>query len=226
MRKKLEQILFPATCVLTGEPADGIDLADDKIHSLNLAEGLCPTCAHRSLSGKVCGVCLKTPPIIERSQVGFMLDEGLKALLHPFKYGDNLYYSRLLAELWAHNLDLDGVEALVPVPLHVNRLSERGFNQSLELAKQLSKLTGIPVLNVVERVIDTPHQVGLDGKERRSNLKGAFQVSANLTELSCVAMIDDVMTTGTTFLEMAKVLQKASPELNIQAWALAKSEEG
>ena len=223
MINKLEEILYPYTCVLTGKPAEGIDLSHEALDNLVLTENICPSCAHYSTSNRICGSCLKQSPIVERVQVAFMLNDVLKKMIHAFKYSQQLYYSRLLAELMLPEIETLGVQALLPVPLHINRLSSRGFNQSLELAKQLSARLNVPVVNAVARIKDTPQQVGLSGKERRVNVKDVFVVDKKFLEkYQSIAIIDDVITTGSTVNEVAKTIRQYYPSLIIQVWAVGK----
>jgi len=222
MLKNLEKIIFPPTCVMTEKRAFDIDLADEIIEQLQPVKELCPICAGHSLTNLVCGKCRQKPPEIQLTQVGFFLNNELKEMIHQFKYGHNLFYSRLFVELLA--FDSAGVEALVPVPLHVNRLSKRGFNQSLELAKFLSKKYKLPIIEAVSRMKDTPQQANLSAKQRKKNLKGAFSVNNEILRcVNSVALVDDVITTNSTINEIAKAIKKQNSNTKIQAWAIAKT---
>jgi ComF family protein len=113
-------------------------------------------------------------------------------------------------------------EALLPVPLHPKRLAERGFNQALEIARVVSKPLAIPIIaRTVQRHRPTPPQVSLNAKARRSNVRGAFR-RQQLIQAKHVAIIDDVITTGSTVTEIAGVLKKAGVE-EIEVWALART---
>jgi ComF family protein len=114
-------------------------------------------------------------------------------------------------------------QALVPVPLHVSRLRQRGFNQSIELFLPVARAMGIPLLReVVIRHRATSSQVGLSRSQRRRNLRGAFVVRESLPEH--VAIVDDVVTTGTTVNELARVLRRAGVE-RIDVWSVARADE-
>lgn len=218
----LEKIIFPPTCVQTGEPTIEIDLAKKRLEKLKIARGGCPVCARETISYRICGKCLVTPPIISKTQVGYWLNDELKTMIHQYKYADNLFYSRLFSELLS--FDIANIDVLVPVPLHLKRLSERGFNQSLELAKFIGKKYNLPVIEAVSRIKHTPQQIKLTKKERKINLKNAFSINeGSLNKITSIAIIDDVITTGTTVNEIAKCLNKVYPDLTIQAWAIAKT---
>lgn len=221
---RFEQWLFPATCVMTGNAAETVDLSAEILNKMTRPGTFCPLCAEKLSVSKVCGACLKNPPLTTRTQVGFYFDETVQQLIHDFKYHNQLHLSRLLAELMLQTLDIEAIEALIPVPLHTSRLLERGFNQSLELAKQLSILTGVPVLPYeVNRIKATSPQANLSAADRVRNLRNAFAVQGEgLAELKRIALVDDVITTGITMQQLAKALKASFPGLEIEAWAIAK----
>ena len=113
-------------------------------------------------------------------------------------------------------------EYIVPVPLHSRRISQRGFNQSLELAKQLSRALGVALdANTVTRTRHTAPQTGLSEQERRKNVRGTFHVSADM-QGKHVAIVDDVMTTGSTVGELARTLKRVGVQ-RVDVWALART---
>ncbi len=224
-----EKWLFPPTCVVTDAAGQDLDLSEAVIAKMARPGVACPVCGEPlpALSApQVCGACLAKAPSFAQTQAGFRYEAEVADLIQGLKYHEQLYQARLLAELWAPHLEVGQVEALIPVPLHVNRLLERGFNQAYELAKALSKRTGVPVLpQSVMRTKQTPPQALLNAKERRRNLKNVFSVTPDsaLQGLKEVALVDDVMTTGATVEALASVLKKRFPELRIQVWVLARA---
>jgi ComF family protein len=99
--------------------------------------------------------------------------------------------------------------ALVPVPLHSQRIRERGFNQSALLAEAMADLSGIEIRDCLTRVRDTPHQVGLTAFERASNVEAAFSFREMPSRMPrSVVLIDDVFTTGATIAACAEVLRQ------------------
>lgn len=116
-------------------------------------------------------------------------------------------------------------ELLIPVPLHPQRYAERGFNQALELARPIARRLDVPMdwSNCV-RMRATPHQTGQDARARRANLKGAFAVSGTL-QARHVAIVDDVVTTGATVSELARVLRRAGVE-RVEVWSAARTLDG
>jgi len=151
--------------------------------------------------------------------------------IHRFKYNgktslakplvtimDRSITSNKIAGLSVHSCDL-----IVPVPLHKTRLKERGFNQSLLLARELARLYNLSMdyLNL-KRIRATDHQVNLKGKDRLINVKGAFAVEDKVAfKDKKVLLIDDVYTTGATIVECSKVLKRAGAK-NVDVLTLAR----
>jgi ComF family protein len=113
-------------------------------------------------------------------------------------------------------------QVLIPVPLHLTRLRQRGYNQSLELAKVIAKHTGIPIaFQACKRIRNTPPQTSLSGKQRQTNVKGAFEIIKIAPDWQHIALIDDVMTTGSTVAELARVFREAGVE-RVDIWCCAR----
>ena len=102
-----------------------------------------------------------------------------------------------------------GIEGLVPVPLSKKRYKKRGFNQALSLAEAVGALVGIPVLDIMERTIDTLPQKELGPEERMKNLEKAFAVKKDVSVPERLMVVDDIFTTGATVDTVAKLLKKA-----------------
>ena len=114
-------------------------------------------------------------------------------------------------------------DAIVPVPLALRRYRQRGYNQASELALSIRRITGVPVKSdVAIRQHETAEQAGLDRKARRRNVTGAFAVAAPL-QVRHVAILDDVVTTGSTVRELARVLRRSGAE-RLEVWAIARTE--
>jgi ComF family protein len=139
-----------------------------------------------------------------------------------FKFHQDLAAGRLLADLFCRKtFGIDRPDALVPVPLHSARLRKRGFDQALELAKMIAKHKALPLRSdLLLRTRNTAAQSYLDANQRRHNLKNAFVASKRAMPRH-VALIDDVMTTGATVHECAKVLLKAGVR-RVDIWVIAR----
>lgn len=147
-------------------------------------------------------------------------------LVQQLKYGQQLKMAALLGDMLAtfvtaRRFGEAPPQALLPVPLHAGRLRRRGFNQALELARPLARRWRVPLLtDCVRRVQATPSQTGLSAAQRRRNLRGAFVVDRP-PEARHIALIDDVVTTGSTAAELARVLKKAGVE-RVEVYCVAR----
>ncbi len=173
----------------------------------------CPQCALPTLSGDYCGICLQHPPAFDQTFAPFRYAYPLDRLLHQFKYHQQLPVGKLLAEsilpdllsLLTANLP----DVMIAMPMHAQRVRQRGFNHALELAKHLQQALKIPLdIEACTRVLDTPSQAGMDMKTRVRNLRGAFATEKNW-QGKHVLVIDDVMTTGASMHALAKILKQA-----------------
>jgi len=176
-------------------------------------------------AGELCGHCLQQAPTFDRTLAVFTYDFPLDALIQALKYGHRLDVLAPLATAlsqWVRSAPRPDV--LIAMPLHPQRLRERGFNQALELAKIVSKNLAIPLLpQGVERIRATAPQVGLPWKQRAGNLRGAFTCSLDLHGKH-VAILDDVMTTGSSLDELAQTLRRQGAG-KISAWVVARTLE-
>jgi ComF family protein len=147
--------------------------------------------------------------VIERVRSAGPYDGWLKTAIHLFKFEGESARAEHLAKLLAFPLaDLSDVDALVPVPLHPQRLKERGFNQAELLASMTGKAAGLPVRDLLVRTRDTVHQVGLSAEDRASNVAGAFAAKDVIERgIRHVVLVDDVFTTGATTGECATALR-------------------
>lgn len=174
---------------------------------------------------RVCGECLRDPPPFGSSCVPYRYAYPLDHLVRGLKFRNELACGRVLGELFARCVLARGEqlpEAIVPVPLAPRRYRERGYNQASELALAIRRVTGSAVkTDVVIRQRETAEQAGLDRKARRKNVRGAFTAVAPLRARS-VAILDDVVTTGSTVRELAAVLQQAGAE-QVAVWAIART---
>ena len=152
-------------------------------------------------------------------------------MIRQLKYHGVFANARVLGVLLAQSVDERACalpHLLVPVPLHAARLRERGFNQAGALARYAGRMLGIPYAdNAVLRVRDTPSQTSLSVAERHRNMRGAFAVNGaralrRLLAAGHVAIVDDVITTGSTAAELKNVLLAAGVR-KVQVWAVARA---
>jgi ComF family protein len=160
---------------------------------------------------RVCGDCQTDPPPFARARAAALYDGPVAQAITGFKFSRQMAFLPVMQHWLKHPIGKELVEAadlLAPVPLHPKRISNRGFNQALLLAQGFH---GMPVAReAVARARHTAPQVGLNPKERRDNVKGAFTVpDPGLVKGKNVLLIDDLFTTGSTVKECARVLRKA-----------------
>ena len=161
-----------------------------------------------------CGGCMMRRKYFAMARALGAFEGSLQTAIHRWKYEGKTYLTPFFAEWMAEGLsrywEPNFLDLLIPVPLHPQRLRERGFNQALLLAKELSRRTGIPYFKtILKKKKPTLPQVNLSGVEREKGLRGAFHV-VEKEELSgkSVLLVDDVYTTGATVNECSKVLVK------------------
>lgn len=138
--------------------------------------------------------------------------EPLSSLIHVYKYKGVKEVGGVIARLIYHSTAVPEVEALTFVPLHPQRLAERGFNQSQLIAEELSNLMKIPCVDLLQRIRYTTTQASVkDRKERLTHLHNCFALQPDVSKPlpASVLLIDDVTTTGTTLNECARVLKAA-----------------
>ncbi len=171
-----------------------------------LEKPFCPRCALPT-DGDTCGRCLSTPPHFDATLAVFRYEFPLDKLMQAFKYGHRLALAAYLGQQLAALAEGIAADVIVPLPLHVSRLRERGFNQALELARPLAVALRLPIDTAhCVRTRDTPAQAGLPLRKRVKNIRGAFHCSADLTGQK-ILLVDDVMTTGASLDECARTLK-------------------
>jgi ComF family protein len=220
--------MLPPRCLVCAEAGcDGHDLCVDCIAALPWNRSACPQCGVPMPRSDTCGRCLKKPPPIVRAHAAFRYGFPVDRLLPRFKFHRDLAAGRELAGWMIEALrDVERPDALIAVPLHPRRLRQRGYNQALELARPLARAFDLPILHhALRRVRDTAPQAGLGALARRRNPRGAFAVGRDLRNPARIpahiALVDDVMTTGATLFECAKVLQRAGVG-RVDVWAVAR----
>ncbi|GGP26413.1 hypothetical protein GCM10010971_22320 [Silvimonas amylolytica] len=176
-----------------------------------------------SLIAGDCPQCQRTLPAFTRTVAAFEYAGWLARCIPAGKFSGRWSLFDLLAREAAHRLDgMPQPEVIIPVPLFARRWQERGFNQSLQIATVWSRHLGVPVEpRWLARVRDTGHQLQLDLPSRQRNLRQAFSAKSAVAGRH-IALVDDVMTTGTTLHVAARTLLKAGAR-RVDAWVLART---
>ncbi len=214
--------LLPQSCQLCGAEDGTSPFCSPCLADLPwLPRNRCAVCALPLASGAVCGACLEQPPRFDRVEAVFAYRFPVDALIRAYKYGGRLALARGLGELLAQSVARDA-DAIVAMPLAPERLAGRGFNQAHEIARVVAAQTGIPLLtSACRKVVDTPPQAALPWQERAKNVRRAFVCDAELKGTR-IAVVDDVLTTGATLNELARVLRKAGAA-SVAGWVVART---
>ncbi len=175
-----------------------------------------------------CEECLRRAPFYNRLMAPFLFQGELMNAIYDLKYEFKTYVADSLGPLLAEHaimaLDNAGNFIVMPVPLHTKRLRQRGFNQSLLLARYVAKALDVDIdyLSLVRSRFTQP-QTGLKKKERQRNVKKAFELkSPHSVKGKNILLVDDVATTGSTLNECARVLKKAGAK-KVIALVLARA---
>lgn len=217
--------LFPARCALCQQALAEGDFCAACQADLPFNQPCCPLCAQVQNHSALCMACIEHPPSYDRAWVPLRYAAPLKRAVSGLKFHARFIeahrYGGLMAEaLRARTEPLP--QRLLPVPLYATRQMRRGYNQALELARVLSTATDIPLdIQTLHRVHAARDQIGASATARRRNVRGVFAATKSLTGLH-VALVDDVMTTGATLDELARVC-RAAGATRIEVWALARA---
>ena len=183
------------------------------LNDLAFNTNACPSCAMPNAASRTCADCLSQPWLfVDHTWALFQYRYPINHLIQnmKFKQGIDVASSlgRVLGELPLY-VGAPLPDCIIPIPLHSSRLVSRGYNQSVELARPLSKQLGIRLdITSCKRVRATKPQSELPAKKRKKNVRDAFSVSAGIS-YSHVLLVDDVITTGSTVNELARILHLA-----------------
>ena len=190
----------------------------------------CTRCALQVPEGvRLCGACLSAPPPFARTLAAVDYDHPWDGLITHFKFHGALDLAPALVQQLLAASDHSRTPAptlLLPVPLSLQRLRERGYNQAWELARRLGRALHCPTdAHLLLRVKDTPHQLAFPPDQREGNVRAAFAIEPRrIKELRgrSVTLVDDVMTTGATAGEIARMLLQAGAS-EVAVWVVART---
>lgn len=220
--------LFPPTCMLCGAPGlPGLDICFECQSELSYNRSCCSRCAVPlpSPSVEICGACLKSPPKFDSCFSPFVYEGYVADLVSRLKFHSQLQSARLLAHLMMQEIEeqeVDLPDLMLPVPLHPSRIRERGYNQAVELGRYLSKGLKIKMDRFsCVRKRSTEAQTSLPRKKRINNVRGAFALPKEISA-DHVALLDDVVTTGSTAGELAALLKQSGVK-RVDVWTIART---
>lgn len=225
--------LFQPACAVCGlGAATGLPLCGGCRADLPFLASACEHCAlplpagPDGLPARACPHCRRRQPPVTRAVAACRYAFPVDRLVQHLKFGGQLPLARVLGDVLADRVRAAYAsdrfpEALVAVPLHPRRQRQRGFNQAGRIAAAAGRELGVPLLEgAVARVRNTAAQSGLELRVRRRNLRGAFVVTGTLP--AHVAIVDDVVTSGSTVLALADTL-RAAGVVRVDAWAVART---
>lgn len=224
MFKRLQSITqikpLPSTCPLCNQyHQESLVLCSDCKSLLHPLGYHCSHCAHPLPQSEhpLCGYCIQQQPYFDKIYTAYLFQEPLRTLIHQFKYNQSLYLTAFMAHLILEAISPLhlGTPCLLPVPMHRKNIKARGYNHAAELVKYLASYLGIPFhLRAAQKISHTPNQASLGLRERQTNLKHAFGVRA--VRQSHVVIVDDLVTTGSTVNELARLLkQKGASRVDV-----------
>jgi ComF family protein len=222
----LRRTLAPGCCLACGHVLQGGDtLCGSCQRRLEGIPDACDYCAEPNpLPDSICPKCLRNPPRWQRMRIPFHYRGLVRDYLIRVKFDEAPHFAHTLTRYGSHAFqDLaPRPEVLLPVPLHPNRLLMRGYNQAEEIARLWSQATGIAVdTNALRRTRTTLNQSGLSAARRSENVRGAFEYAAK-REYRHVAVVDDIVTTGSTVDEITRLLHRHDVDF-VEIWALARA---
>lgn len=222
----LEHLLAPGVCVGCGcDPGNHHSLCACCSERLPMVPDPCRHCGQPNpVDGLVCPACRRHPPRWQALNAPLQYRGIVRDYLLELKHAQATHLARALCLHTASRLrgDRPLPQVLLPVPLHRSRLLQRGFNQAREIARIWSAELDIPVdRHALSRIRATPLQSGLSASQRGDNVRQAFAYAAR-RPYRHVAVIDDIVTTGSTVDEITRVLQREGVEF-VEIWALARA---
>lgn len=222
-------LLFPKKCV--GCKKEGSFFCQNCVSNILQTDLVCPRCEKLAIGGQTHPICQRKFGLDGLWSLG-IYQNPLREAIKQLKYGKVKGLAEslvdILVEYWAKYQPFvveqikqnKGVGwGIIPVPLHWWRGNDRGFNQSSLIGQTLSKKLGLTYLDSLKRIRYTKPQVGLKGKDRHQNIRGAFELDPNytLSPKPYILLIDDVWTTGSTLRECCYILKRAGAK---KVWAI------
>ena len=230
---RFSRFVLPSQCIMchstTANPSSLCHLCHDR---LPILQHKCALCAQYfpfdAAEGTLCATCLKNAPPFDQLIAAYPYCEPISHWISKLKFQHELIYADVLGHLLTEKIKTcwqshrTPPTVILPIPLHQERLQERGFNQAIEIARPISHILNIPLdIAGTRRVKHTTAQTSLSGAERRRNLANAFASSHSYKGKS-IAVLDDVITTGQTVYEYCTLLKSQGAE-SIAVWCCARA---
>ncbi|MDI6726232.1 MAG: ComF family protein [Smithellaceae bacterium] len=222
----LADLVFPPLCIGCASVIDGrrpLPLCPSCLDLVRrISSPLCSTCgtpfATEAGEDHLCGECAIAPPPFQLARSWARYETHVMTAIHQFKYQGKTFWGKILGQVMAEatypGLNLADYSLVLPVPLHRRRLRERGFNQSLLLARVIASFHRLRLdFTSLRRIIHTPEQTKLGREEREKNVRRAFAVQdPRQIKGESIILVDDVFTTGSTVRECSRTLLGSQAE--------------
>lgn len=224
--KALGRLFFTSRCLLCGKIVEQErDICEDCEKNICRIEH--PVCGKCADSIHVCRCRKYRRTAYDSAAAVFYYRNSIKDGIHTLKFkritSGAEFFGREMYEIYKTCYADKDIDLIIPVPLYKTKIRDRGYNQSMLIAKEISKLSGLPISKALCKIKDTPIQHFLKREEREKNLRGAFCADKSVKGKK-ILLIDDVITTGSTFNECAKELKRAGAE-SVYALAAAVASE-
>lgn len=226
LRHTATAIFLPHYCLLCRLTETQLGLCTSCIRDLPWQEIVCPLCAQPMTENILCADCLQQDIFYDQIIAPLRYEYTIRYLISQFKFHERLVCANLLSDLFIQHINnrthFIKPDLLIPVPLHTSRLRERGFNQALEMSKRFARILNIPLQrSLLYKKQASAAQSSLDFKSRKKNIKNRFELKHAVTGKH-IAIVDDVVTTGSTANEIAKLL-KQNGATRVSVWAIART---
>lgn len=221
LREAVNAVLPPA-CPVCGKPAPFVggiraDICEGCMQKVGYVnEPVCLKCGKpvKDEATEYCSDCGRREHVYDQACAVYEYSKDIKESIYRFKYYNRQEYARIYAKQMADRcggmIRMWSPDVIIPVPIHISKLRQRGFNQAGLIARPLGKLMGIPVdEELLIRIVKTEPMKELSNQERIKNLQNAFQVTGKVVRYKKVLIVDDIYTTGATFDACASVLKDA-----------------
>ena len=232
---RLGDLLYPRRCLVCGGDlgpgASGPLCREHRRAVVLVEEPFCDRCGKKMFAHAtgdlICDECRQTKRHFDRAFSATIYNDVMQIFVHRYKYGMREYLrttlARWMSEFVHRHVDVESLDAIVPVPLHWRRFQYRGFNQAIVLARPLAREFSLPIVkHVLRRRRHTAPQVGLNLEQRKRNIRDAFGVRrGERIKDKRLLLVDDVYTTGATINECARVL-KAAGAASVVAFTLTR----
>ena len=227
MIKKVLDMIYPKKCISCFEIIDEDYFCENCIKDILQIDGGCLVCGALISESEICHNCPDYKTFFDRNVAVFKY-EDVKDIIHKFKYAKKPWLGKIMGKIMAeflldkHRDMLNLTNVMIPTPIHRKKLNARGFNQSYIMALEISKLTGIELLDGVKRVKNSKAQSLVSLEERAVNVTNAFLAIKDVSDKN-ILIVDDIYTTGNTINSISQELKlKGAKQVNSIAFSISQ----